>query len=917
MEKAKDDNVIPGNKMRKVKSIDRLYDEVKKYDLVITNDAALATALNKIVDKPTVGAFAMTPQEIAGASAVEMIGEPILSELKVAMNVYRDSGIDFRTVHSTIQYIQEVRRYTSEVESHLYTNDARTIYKYYKANPTMEKAMENFDPSKSSIYMQKAKVAVIGLCIDDYYDSRYDDLQLFNDLEKHVLPQNYDEIHIYEGAEDEFIPYDIEEMYQIGNDRQIADNAIALIEDGKETDYAIVLKSDSPLADAVRASLYRRNIPFVNDLTVKDLNQVRDYLEFISLSLSFETIRVGDIRELFSTLKFTLPAQIDDHLVSKEDFNNLGKLSSAKMEECRQFMKDIRHKTFEEVRSTVFKDDSSSVKILIDDLRLTDERVTSTLLSRAIYAVDNVSDLHHNEQIPKKEKEGVLLADCGNSVYIDRPVVIYLGMEQDWNLDLTNKKYVPDKMVEMKRAAVRLEILLQQGERRFYIVNTSKDGEEPRPCLSFDDILSKPVKRFEDICSNIIRAAWVDENDNSGDQPGVVSPKAPAYDNNLSQSALTQYYKCPRAFMFHSLIPSEENEFMEFGNIIHEFAEFYVTHRDIVEEKGLDYFIDKACERFSGIKTPMTDDLDRCKIGCAMRNVKTFLDSLSFGDIQYDKPMSKGDNYFFDIIEPKVEQSSKMCETDRKSDELHIHGKMDLFVNGIVIDYKTGKAKSGKEIVAAMNYDDPPERPDFQPLVYLALGKEIDNTKREFDLFYAMDNDSLSGPGGYDVRQNIRRVRITDCDDLGFLNDPCTMDAVRLKLRSDNIKNDISGFIQEISGAVNGPASGWRDQMDDIVNAVARIFTNVKKETIANAVKVVLDIMDMGIAGGEKDVLVRRQALDRFLKEVDRKYSEIQNMSVSKDGFPAKPVIDCEKCDFYSVCTKEVINVMDGGNIGD
>ncbi|MBO4467863.1 MAG: hypothetical protein J5766_01045, partial [Clostridia bacterium] len=98
--------------------------------------------------------------------------------------------------------------------------------------------------------------------------------------------------------------------------------------------------------------------------------------------------------------------------------------------------------------------------------------------------------------------------------------------------------------------------------------------------------------------------------------------------------------------------------------------------------------------------------------------------------------------------------------------------------------------------------------------------------------------------------------------------------------------------------------------MDNIVNAIARIFTNVKKETIANAVKVVLDIMDMGIAGGEKDVLVRRQALDRFLKEVDRKYSEIQNMSVSKDGFPAKPVIDCEKCDFYSVCTKEVINVM-------
>ena len=350
----------------------------------------------------------------------------------------------------------------------------------------------------------------------------------------------------------------------------------------------------------------------------------------------------------------------------------------------------------------------------------------------------------------------------------------------------------------------------------------------------------------------------------------------------------------------------------------HECAEFYVTHRDIVEEKGLDYFIDKACERFSGIKTPMTENLDKCKIGCAMRNVKTFLDSLSFGNVELDKPMEEGDNYFFDNIEPRVTLSSTMCETDRGYDELHIHGKMDLFANGIIIDYKTGKAKSGKEIAKAMDYEDPPERPDFQPLVYLALGKETDLTKREFDLFYAMDNDSQSGPGGYDVRQNVRRVRITDCDDIRFLNDPITMDAVDRGLRfNSGFRKDIPGFIQAISNAVNGPVSGWNDQMSDIVNAVMREFKGSKPGPTANAVKVVLDIMQKGIAGGEKDALVRKQAIDRFLEEVGRKYSEIQSMSVSKDGFPAKPIIDCEKCDYYGVCTKEVINVMEEGNIGD
>ncbi len=907
-------------KMRKVKSIDQLYREVRDYDLVITNDAALATALNKMIDKPTIGAFALTPQEIATMSAIETLGTPILSELKVAMNVHEETGIDFRTVHSTIQYIQEVRRYTAEVRSHLYTQEARDIYDSYRANPTLEKVMENFDSERSSLYLQKAKVAVIGMYIDYDTDQRYGDLRLFNDLEKHMLREGYTEIRLYCGTEEEednFVPYEIEEIYQVGNDRQIADNAVALIPEGKAEDYAIVLKSDSPLADAVRASLYRRNIPFVNELTVKDLNQIRDYIEFISLSLSFETIRGEDIRELFSTLDLNLPESIDQHLVSKEDFNDLDKFSSAEMEDLRLFMKDIRNCTFEEVRKKVFPKDSSSVKILIDDLKITDEKVTSTKLSRAIYAVDNVSDLHHNEQIPPDEKQGVLLADCGNSVYIDRPVVIYLGMEQDWNLDLTNKKYVPDKTEEGKKAAARLEILLQQGEKRFYIVNTSKDGEEPRPCLSFDDILSKPVKKFDDICSNIIRASWVDDSNNFGDEPDTVSPDAKPYDENLSQSALAQYYKCPRAYMFHSLVPSEENKYMEFGNIVHEFAEFYVTHRDLVEKYGLDYFIDKACDRYSGITSPMTEKLDRNKIGCAMRNVKTFLNSLSFGDVKLDKTLDEGRNYFFGCVEPAVDVSSMMCETDRGCDNLHIHGKMDLFVDGVIIDYKTGKAKTGKDIVDAMNYEKPPKMPDFQPLVYLALGKEFDSSKNEFRLFYAMNNDSQSNTEGYDVRDNIRSVYVTDKKDRDFLCDPRVMNAIDKNLNPRvSFRKDTPRFVNCISSAVNGPSSTWIDQLNTIVDALKAEY-DVKEDTIRNAVNVVLGIMQKGIAGSETEVVVSMEALDRFLVEVNRVYSEISRLSLSKGGFPAKPAIDCKDCDFYSICTKEVINVSEGGNVGE
>ena len=48
------------------KSIDELYEEVKDYDLVICNDAPLALALNNRLDRPRVGAFAITPRQLAG-----------------------------------------------------------------------------------------------------------------------------------------------------------------------------------------------------------------------------------------------------------------------------------------------------------------------------------------------------------------------------------------------------------------------------------------------------------------------------------------------------------------------------------------------------------------------------------------------------------------------------------------------------------------------------------------------------------------------------------------------------------------------------------------------------------------------------------------------------------------------------------
>lgn len=61
-----------------------------------------------------------------------------------------------------------------------------------------------------------------------------------------------------------------------------------------------------------------------------------------------------------------------------------------------------------------------------------DETVEAPGVSDLEYAVNNVDDLKHNEQIPEDERTGVLLADATRSLYIDRSIVFFIGLDDSW-----------------------------------------------------------------------------------------------------------------------------------------------------------------------------------------------------------------------------------------------------------------------------------------------------------------------------------------------------------------------------------------------------------------------------------------------------------------------------------------------------
>jgi hypothetical protein len=118
-------------------------------------------------------------------------------------------------------------------------------------------------------------------------------------------------------------------------------------------------------------------------------------------------------------------------------------------------MRDIRQMTFAEAMENLFQgwpQRKTSVAILVDSMHLAGKKVTPALVNRISYAVNNIGDLKHNEQVPEYERKGVLLADSRNAYYVDRPFVIFIGLDASWDVTAAGKDYV-DKEAEARKTA--------------------------------------------------------------------------------------------------------------------------------------------------------------------------------------------------------------------------------------------------------------------------------------------------------------------------------------------------------------------------------------------------------------------------------------------------------------------------------
>ncbi len=889
--------------MRRLKTIDELYEEVKGYGLVITNDVALETALNARIETSRLGELAVTPRHLVARFASRILGVPIISDLKLMAAVSEETGFALRRVYSEILNFREIRSHTKDVRQHLGTRTSKAIYDSYCGYPTLEKAMGLLDPDDEDVaqYFQGMgnlnSAAVIAP-------------EFFDDLDKHCVPLDAETIEIF--TDDE---YDIPEIRAVGNDRQLAENAVWLIDEENPTDYAIVLSARNPIADSVRSALYRRGIPFINGMKVSDVPHVRDFIRFVELAIGYRTLRIRQIREIFSNYGGSVPPKTDNYLLSRIDLSSSGRKATV----LKELMERIGtgDATYREIKDIICNTlTKPQVSLFLEELDMLDRTADPESLAEIRFAVENVAELTLNVQRPESECRGVLIADSRNSVYVDRPVVIYLGMEQEWNIPVIGKRYI-DAESESELNAQRLEALLQQGQRRLYCVNITRNGKDARPCLSFDILTGHACNRFSDVCGNIVRGSWsrpalpserIDAMTVQGfDDDADGDDRPDAYGSGpFSKSSFDAFIACPRRFMFHELLPSSEKTFTQFGNLIHSFAELYATHPEVIDDPGLDALTDMAAGWYAGLSSPTMTGLDRDRIRSAMESIRRYIDTLpEKPPLDVQVPTDRVRNPF--MRELGITSTSSWCEREKRFDEHHIHGTLDLQHGAVITDYKTGKAQKASGIRKSMSLSPVDSMPEFQPLIYLALGRQEHGDDAEFDLFYAMENDVAALEPGFDIERSVRRVRLLEGDALKVVASPDFYGVIKPYGTLGPHAEKVADAIRE--SGISDP-NAWKGN-DELTKSILKACGLSGCKTNVDNARKTLDKFADAIVGGiatertgdSRTVVVMSEALDGFLESVDAQFERKEGYR--RTGFPPDPAprIDCEKCEYFDVCT--------------
>ncbi len=698
--------------IQRAKPVEQLYEEASEYELILTPDAPLASAINRRVDVPQFGTFATTPRRFAA-------GRREQAEDRTAfLEVVQQTDHDWKSVSYAIGNILQCWEHQGTIESIL-------EYDAYVDEVTRDVVdimadLRSTSQSLTECSIDTESVAVVGG-------------EQLTTLEQSVLPDEYDQIELFTAESFAYPSFNI-----FDSSADIVRAILDTVTPDTAENVAIVLDANSRYSSLIEAGLEAADIPYYGGPGFIDNPHHRAFLNLCRTAFRGSETTVGDVKPTLTQMGVDVPIDHDNKRLFEVDLPATTWVT--------EFCTSLSDVTF----SAALTEYASETGEPLDAFR--EELSRLGLLHSRVrqHKINELTYYFQTYEVPvDRENEGVLLADAKSSGYVDRPVVFHLGIDEAWTHSAPQRPWV-DTDAQFQRYLNQFQLLLQSGVEQYYLVQDTQGGQPVTPCLYFNELLDTDYERFSDL--NAVRHRRSYDTDTTGfaKEPIDVVPESV---EAISQSSLNKYVNCPRDYFFSRLVDNPDQDYFVEGNLFHDFAEFYVNHPDAVDAAVLTEIIEVMLTEARSLTSDTDEPLRRRTYRIGLETIIEYLDAHGPVADDFLTPATGwGNNYFADYFDTPVD--SPLTERWFEDTALGMKGKIDLINSpNQLLDFKSSRKKSKRDVIKQSAIDPPHDTPNYQAAMYLCHFRTVQPDERlQFTFFHFLEtlDDVIAGDANLD-----------------------------------------------------------------------------------------------------------------------------------------------------------------------
>jgi hypothetical protein len=844
--------------IQQAKSLLALYDDVKGYDLVLVPDAPLASALNRQLDRPHLGTFATTPRRLAAGRREQV------EERTVFLELLHETDLSWKQAAYLGEEIIHCWEYTAKPDG---------ILEYDQFdNAAVEQAVEQVRHlDTTSRYLTDHE-------IDETTDLAVIGYPQLTELERSILPSDYDTIDRFADQTFDQPPF---RLFDTSAD--IIDAILSTIDEQTADEVAIVLDAGSEFSPLVESALDAADIPFYGGPGFLDEPDHRAFLQLLRIAFRGSDVRVSDVQPVLQHVG----REVDtDH--EEKRLHSLDGFESDWLVEWCSSVK-AGEVTFETVLG--------EYEALLDDTALNEfrrELETLGLATRTVTEarVDDLDFYLQSYEVPiDRENEGVLLADAKSATHVDRPLVFYLGLNDDWTRTPLRRPWV-NRETEFNRHFRQFQLLLQNGSSQYYLVRDTVGGSPVTPCLYFEELFEESFSRFSDFSTE--RYTTPKSSSERGFGTNSIQVSATELDT-ISQSSLSTYVNSPRDYFFDRIVESPDRDYFRKGNLFHDFAEFYLHHPETVSSGDIDEIVDIMVEEMEPFIRGIDRDVHRTRYAAGVRNIIEFLDEHApkTGQLAIENS-GRGENTFAEHFRKSV--ASDGTEWWFENETIGVKGKIDLVESpNRLVDYKSGSKKSATKVVKNSAIADISNTPDFQAKLYLTHQRSQHPDERlEFVFVHFLENVDDVVSGDADLDDTITTVEYHPTPYLAHISSEDVYQQLRDE-GSNACQKTLSKTSYGAYAAVfeNSDFPDTRDSDELIESPFGTAFTSGMKDVVGD-----YKYVAKGCKQAMRDFMRIRNSnyfeddLDAFEEFVSEQLTELNTRRAGEERFPIADLLD-------------------------